>query len=221
MNGIPRNIVLSSISAILPIYATTTGAVTSAFPSESDYAACASFQQQAETSDKEQLAIALDYFSSGKYREALNILSRLDKRYKLNARFKAYIGVCYFYEWDYKMTCKYLDPVMADIEVYAPHEKSIYFFANAESHFMLEEYKQAIPLYEKMLTVCFDTEKGDAYFRLGFCYMQESDWLNALDNLNSSLLYYEQFGYPENKQARVVQIKKMIAGCRKAIGNPQ
>ena len=178
---------------------------------------CFATQQNDEKTDKEQLTIALDYFSSGKYREALNILARLDKRYKLNARFKAYIGVCYFYEWNYKMTCKYLDPVMNDIEVYAPHERSIYFFANAESHFMLEEYIQAIPLYEKMLTVCYNKEKGDAYFRLGFCYMQNKDWQNALDNLNSSLLYYEQFGYPENKQARVIQIKKMISGCNKAL----
>lgn len=221
MNGILRIIALSSISASLPIYATTPEAVSPALKSEREYTACADIQPQAATSDKEQLAIALDYFSSGKYREALNILSRLDKHYKLNARFKAYIGVCYYYEWDYKMACKYLDPVMDDIEVYAPHEKSIYFFADAESHFMLEEYKLAIPLYERMLTVCFDAEKGDAFFRLGFSYMQENDWQNALDNLNSSLLYYEQFGYPQNKQARVVQIKKMIAGCRKAIGNPQ
>ena len=42
--------------------------------------------QQSGMPDKEQLAIALDYFSGGKYREALNILSRLDKKYKLNPR---------------------------------------------------------------------------------------------------------------------------------------
>ena len=49
--------------------------------------------------DKEQLTIALEYFSSGKYIEARNILTRLDKRYKLNPRFKAYIGLCFYYTW--------------------------------------------------------------------------------------------------------------------------
>lgn len=168
--------------------------------------------------DREQLAIALDYFGSGKYREALNILSRLDKKYKLNPRFKAYIGVCHYYEWNFKMACNYLDSCMNDIEVYAPHERSVYYFADAESHFNLEEYDKAIPLYEKQLNVCFDKEKGDVYFHLGFCYMNSRQWQNALDNLNAALLYYERFGYPADKQARVIQIAKMIKGCKKEAG---
>lgn len=163
--------------------------------------------------DKEQLAIALDYFSSGKYTEALRLLIRLDKKYKLNPRFKAYIGVCYFYEWNYKMTCKYIDPILDNIEVYAPHERSIYYFSDAESHFYMGEYDKAINLYEKQLNVCYNKEKGDVFFRLGYCYMNKQEWQNAIDTLNSSLLYYKHFGYPENKQARVVQIDKMIKGC--------
>lgn len=165
--------------------------------------------------DKDQLSIALEYFGSAKYREALNILSRLDKKYKLNPRFKAYIGVCHYYEWNYRQACQYLDSVMTDIEVYAPHERSVYYFSDAESHFNLAEYDKAIPLYEKMLNVCFDKEKGDAYFRLGFCYMQKEEWQNALDSLCSALLYYEKFGYPEDKQARVIQIQNMIKGIKK------
>lgn len=167
--------------------------------------------------DKEKLAIALDYFGSGKYREALNILSRLDRKYKLNPRFKAYIGVCHYYEWNYRMACNYLDSCMNDIEVYAPHERSVYYFADAESHFNLEEYDKAIPLYEKQLNVCFDKEKGDVFFHLGFCYMNSRQWQSALDNLNAALLYYERFGYPADKQARVIQIAKMINGCKKEI----
>ncbi len=170
-----------------------------------------------QMNDKDQLTIALEYFSSGKYREALNILSRLDKKYKLNPRFKAYIGVCHYYEWNYKETCSYLDPIIEELEVYAPHERSVYYFACAESHFLLGEYEKAVPLYEKLLSVCYNSEKGDAYFRLGFCYMENGDWKKALADFEASLSHYEQFGYPANKQARVIQISKMINGCKKQI----
>ena len=178
--------------------------------------ALAAIGQTARTMpDKEQLEIALDYFSSSKYREALTLLTKLDKKYKLNPRFKAYIGVCHYYEWNYKEACKYLDATIKDIEVYAPHERSIYYFTDAESHFFLEEYEKAIPLYEKMLNVCFNNEKGDAFFRLGFCYLQINENKVALDNPNSALLYYEKFGYSDDKKARIVQIKKMIEGLKK------
>lgn len=178
--------------------------------------ALAAIGQTARTMpDKEQLEIALDYFSSSKYREALTLLTKLDKKYKLNPRFKAYIGVCHYYEWNYKEACKYLDATIKDIEVYAPHERSIYYFTDAESHFFLEEYEKAIPLYEKMLNVCFNNEKGDAFFRLGFCYLQINENKVALDNLNSALLYYEKFGYSDDQKARIVQIKKMIEGLKK------
>ena len=178
--------------------------------------ALAAIGQTARTMpDKEQLEIALDYFSSSKYREALTLLTKLDKKYKLNPRFKAYIGVCHYYEWNYKEACKYLDATIKDIEVYAPHERSIYYFTDAESHFFLEEYEKAIPLYEKMLNVCFNNEKGDAFFRLGFCYLQINENKVAQDNLNSALLYYEKFGYSDDKKARIVQIKKMIEGLKK------
>lgn len=178
--------------------------------------ALAAIGQTARTMpDKEQLEIALDYFSSSKYREALTLLTKLDKKYKLNPRFKAYIGVCHYYEWNYKEACKYLDATIKDIEVYAPHERSIYYFTDAESHFFLEEYEKAIPLYEKMLNVCFNNEKGDAFFRLGFCYLQINENKAAQDNLNSALLYYEKFGYSDDKKARIVQIKKMIEGLKK------
>lgn len=172
-----------------------------------------------DLSDKELLANGIEYFGSGKYREALNILTKLDKKYKLNPRFKAYIGLCHYYEWNYKEACKYLDLCINDIEIYATHERSIYYFANAESHFNLEEYKKAIPIYEKQLNVCYDKEKGDVFFHLAYCYMNSCEWENALDNLNSALLYYERFGYPQNKKTRIIQITKMIKGCKKEIRN--
>lgn len=171
-------------------------------------------QPEDGTTDKQQLGIALDYFAAGKYREALNLFTRLDKRYKLNPRFKAYIGLCHYYEWEYKEACKYLDPAIEHLDVYAPHERSIYYFACAESHFHLAQYAEAMPLYEKQLSVCYDKEKGDAFYRLGFCHMFAREWSLAAERLQSALDYYERFGYPTDRQARVEQIKKMLRGCQ-------
>lgn len=174
--------------------------------------------QTADTmSDKDQLTVALEYFSSGKYIEARNLLTRLDRRYKLNPRFKAYIGLCHYYTWEYGKAVEYFDPYIDELDVYAPHERSIYYFADAESHFLLEEYDKAIPVFEKALTVCYDNEKGDIFFRLAYCYMSRQEWQNALDALDSSLKFYERFGYPENKSARVIQIQKMTSGCKKKL----
>lgn len=172
-------------------------------------------QTATQMPDREQLQIALDYFASGKYSEALSLLVKLDRKYSLNPRFKAYIGLCYYHQWEYDKACAYIDPYIDQLEAYAPHERSVYYFTSAESHFFLGEYKKAVPMYEKMLLVCYDKEKGDAYFRLAYCYMDAQDWSTATDMLDSALAYYERFGYPENREARVEQIKRMAEGCRK------
>ena len=106
---------------------------------------------QGGNNDSEMLERALDYFAGEKYHEALLLLNRLDKKYNLNPRFRAYIGVCYFHEADYKEACRYLDDTMSRLEVYSPGERSVYYNVAAESHFMLNEYEKAIPLYEKKL----------------------------------------------------------------------
>ena len=132
----------------------------------------------AQTTDPDPVLLdkAVAYFNSEKYHEALLIFQQLDKRYKLNDRFRAYIGLCYYNEWEYKSATKYLDEVTPRLTMLAPHERSVYYFANAESHFQLQEYKAAIPFYEQALTVCYDNEKGNilsarivlyVWFRMG------------------------------------------------------
>lgn len=164
-------------------------------------------------SDSNRLGKALDYFAGGKYHEALILLVDIDKKYNLNPRFKAYIGVCYYYEWDYKEACRYLDAIIPELEVYAPHERSIYYNAAAESHFNLAEYNLAIPLYERQLLVCYDNEKGDAFYRLGFCYMFIEKRQIAADYFNSALQYYTRFN-PSGKENRITQIGKMLNGLK-------
>lgn len=176
--------------------------------------------QQRANPDSQQLGKALDYFTSGKYHEALMLLTSLDKKYELNPRFKAYIGICYYYEWEYKLACRYLDKVMEQLDVYAPQERNIYYNSAAESHFMLQEYDKAIPYYERQLLVCFENEKADAYFRLGFCYMFEEKWDCAIDYFKSASVYYEKFHTPEG-DARKAQIEKMIKGCEEKLKEHQ
>ena len=91
-------------------------------------------------------------------------------------------------------------------------------YCNAESHFQLGKYKEAIPLYEKLLNVCFNNEKGDALYRLGFCYMFNEDWANARDYFNSATAFYERFSeITPILTARLQQIKNMVKGCEKEL----
>lgn len=173
------------------------------------------FAWEQETNiDSKELGKALDYFSGQKYHEALIIMKNLDKRYELNPRFKAYIGICYYHELNYELACKYLDEAMPHLEVYAPHERSIYYNIAAESHFKLEEYEKSIPLYEKQFLVCYDNEKGDILYQLGFCYMRNNSWQNAADCFSASIAYYKSFSVPDRKP-RIIQMEKMIRGCEK------
>lgn len=121
--------------------------------------------------DAEQLARALDYFSSEKFHECLVLLQPLNRRYKLNPRYRAYLAVCLYYEWEYAEAIRLFDEVLPQLQGVAPHELSLYYWMDAESYFALQQYARALPLYEKMLPVCWENEKPDAYYRLGFCHL--------------------------------------------------
>ena len=120
--------------------------------------------------DAEQLARALDYFSSEKFHECLVLLQPLNRRYKLNPRYRAYLAVCLYYEWEYAEAIRLFDEVIPLLQGVAPHELSLYYWMDAESYFALQQYARALPLYEKMLPLCRDNEKPDAYYRMGFCH---------------------------------------------------
>lgn len=121
--------------------------------------------------DAEQLARALDYFASEKFHECLVLLQPLDGRYKLNPRYRAYLAVCLYYEWEYAEAIRLFDEVIPLLQGVAPHELSLYYWMDAESYFALQQYARALPLYGKMLPLCRDNEKPDAYYRMGFCHL--------------------------------------------------
>lgn len=171
-------------------------------------------QRRQKSEDAEQLGRAIDYFSSGKYHEALLIFQKLDKAYELNPRFKAYMGVCHYYEWNYEQATRYFDTVIDSLGAYAPHERSFYYFADAESHFNLGHYQKCIPLYEKQLELCYDNEKGDAWYRIGFSYMFLEDWENAYNAFRHALSCYENYRNTPDLHARITQIRKMLPGIK-------
>lgn len=193
-------------------------------------------QQKAEArkkADAELLARALDYFKSEKYHECLLILQPLDKRYKLNPRYRAYLGICLYQEWDYEAAVKCLDEAIPQLEGFAPQERSIYYWTDAESHFNLQQYHEAIPLYEKMLGLCHDNERPDAYYRLGFCHLflaensaeenvaegkaaevNASEKAKAKECFEQALLGYQKYRNNASEKARIAQIKHMIQGLK-------
>lgn len=173
----------------------------------------------AQTTDPDPILLdkAVAYFNSEKYHEALLIFQQLDKRYKLNDRFRAYIGLCYYNDWEYKSATKYLDEVTPRLTMLAPHERSVYYFANAESHFQLQEYKLAIPFYEQALTVCYDNEKGEIYYRLGLCYMFGSEWEKARDAYAHCEEFFRKYRSIPDVEARLTQAINMRKGCQAKI----
>lgn len=175
----------------------------------------AALAQQSEGS--ERLGMALEYFQTGKYHEALIIFQKLDKQYKLNPRFRAYIGLCYYYEWDYKTAVKYFDKVLPLLGGLAPHELSVYYYAAGESYFQMQQYAKALPYYEKDLTVCYNQEKGDVCYRIGLCHMFAGEWQKAYDSYSAAETYYTEYRDTKPLEARLAQIENMKNGCMNGI----
>ena len=198
-----------------------------------------SFQEKKgdRKADAEQLARALDYFSSEKFHECLMLLQPLNRRYKLNPRYRAYLAVCLYYEWEYDEAVKLFDEVIPLLQGVAPHELSLYYWMDAESYFALQQYDRALPLYEKMLPLCRDNEKPDAYYRMGFCHLfaAESSGASSSEKASGSsessgasnverkkakecfelsLEGYLKYRNTPNEQARIAQIRHMIGGLK-------
>lgn len=172
---------------------------------------------QSKEADTEALRRALEYFQSQKYHEALLIFQRLDQSYKLNARYKAYIGLCYYYDWDYKKATEYFDTFLPKLDMLAPEERALYYYADGESHFQLGHYDQAIVLFQSALTLCHDRDKGDSWFRIGFCYYFLQQPALAQGCFLVAEYYYATFRNSPDLQARRQQMAHMMRGLRPEI----
>ena len=199
----------------------------------------ASFQEKKgdRKADAEQLARALDYFASEKFHECLVLLQPLNRRYKLNPRYRAYLAVCLYYEWEYAEAIRLFDEVIPLLQGVAPHELSLYYWMDAESYFALQQYDRALPLYGKMLPLCRDNEKPDAYYRMGFCHLfaaessegsssekasgssESSGSLaeerkKAKECFELSLEGYLKYRNTPSEKARIAQIRHMLGGLK-------
>lgn len=172
---------------------------------------------QGKEADTEALGRALEYFQSQKYHEALLIFQRLDQSYKLNARYKAYIGLCYYYDWDYKKATEYFDTFLPKLDMLAPEERALYYYADGESHFQLGHYDQAILLFQSALALCHDRDKGDSWFRIGFCYYFLQQPALAQGCFLVAEYYYATFRNSPDLQARRQQMAHMMRGLRPEI----
>lgn len=164
--------------------------------------------------DAEQLARALDYFASEKFHECLVLLQPLNRRYKLNPRYRAYLAVCLYYEWEYAEAIRLFDEVIPLLQGLAPHELSLYYWMDAESYFALQQYDRALPLYGKMLPLCRDNEKPDAYYRMGFCHLFAEERKKAKECFELSLEGYLKYRNTPNEKARIAQIRHMLGGLK-------
>lgn len=164
--------------------------------------------------DAELLARALDYFASEKFHECLILLQPLNRRYKLNPRYRAYLAVCLYYEWEYAEAIRLFDEVIPLLQGLAPHELSLYYWMDAESNFALQQYARALPLYEKMLPLCRDNEKPDAYYRMGFCHLFAEERKKAKECFELSLEGYLKYRNTPKEKARIAQIRHMIGGLK-------
>ncbi len=170
--------------------------------------------------DADRLGMALEYFQSAKYHESLLLFAQLNQKYRLNPRYKAFTGVCYYYEWDYENAVKYLDEAIPKLKGFAPHERSFYYWADAESHFNLLRYEEALPLYQEMLKLCYLNEKADAYYRMGLCYMFTDQWYEANYNYKLALEHYLKYRNVSVEKARIAQLRNMINGCQAFLPKP-
>lgn len=143
--------------------------------------------------DAEKLSRAVEYFQSGKYHEALIWFSKLDKKYKLNPRFQAYMGVCCYYDGEYERAIEALEPILPKLKAFAPHELAVYYYSVADSYFRLNKYIDAVPFYEKHTLLCYNNEKGDSLFRIGICYRCLGDIEIAQEYFVEALAYFRRY----------------------------
>lgn len=173
----------------------------------------------AQVKESEKLGKAIEYFGGEKYHEALILFQGLAKKYQLNPRFYAYMGVCYYKEQDYPHAAEVLDSIIPHLEPFPPHERGICYYSCAESHFLLGDYATALSYYEMALPVAFEHEKGDIYYRMGCCgMMMQSDTIQ-IENFRLANKWFEKadMSIPETR-ARRKQTENMLKALLVAHG---
>ena len=179
-------------------------------------------------SSQEQLTKALEYFQGGKYHEAILCFTKLQKRYKLNPRFLAYLGMCYYKEGMYEEAIENLREGIPALSSYSPKEQAVYSYYCAESLFEIGEYTESLHYYNLTLSNVQGNDRADVLFHTAFAYYLR-DGASA-DNapqlitcLSEAQSLYEAntSSSTELQHARLQQTRTMLAGLNNIVKKAQ
>lgn len=170
--------------------------------------------QNAQTTDRERLGKAIEYFQTGKYHEAMLLFSYLNEHHRLSARTIAYLGVSCYYDGEYAEACKYLDQTADKISVYAPQERLVYYRCNADAHYRQEQYAEAIGMYERCCLVGDIASRQDSAYHIALCYIALKQWSQASEWLHTSLAYLEAMPTNKDTVAKTQSIREAMEMCR-------
>lgn len=169
--------------------------------------------------DTELLGKAVEYYQGGKYHEAVLAFEKLQKSYRLNPRFKAYLGYSYYKEGEYENAIQYLSDAIPELESYSPKERAVYCYSCAESYFLLSRYEESIRYYSEALPMTEGNDKGDVYYHTAFAYYQLEKYAEALVNFTEAINNYVIGDNNELHKARKSQAEKMLRWLRKNANN--
>lgn len=180
------------------------------------------------SSSQEQLTKALEYFQGGKYHEAILCFNKLQKRYKLNPRFKAYLGMCYYKEGMYEEAIENLREGIPALSSYSPKEQAVYSYYCAESLFEIGEYTESIHYYDLTLANVQGNDRADVLFHTAFAYylrdgVTPENAPQLITYLSEAQSLYEA-NIPSStdlQQARLHQTRTMLAGLNKLVKKAQ
>lgn len=174
-----------------------------------------------QTTDKKQdaelLGKAVEYYQGGKYQESILAFEKLEKRYKLNPRFKAYLGMSYFKVSQYKEAVESLKIGIPELSVYSPKEQAVYIYSCAESLFRLERYNESIDYYTQALPITEGNDKGDVLFHTAFAHHFLDNDSTAIPLFQQALALYKEHSNPADElhSARLRQTEIMLRGLIK------
>lgn len=180
------------------------------------------------TSSQEQLTKALEYFQGGKYHEAILCFTKLQKRYKLNPRFLAYLGMCYYKEGMYEEAIENLREGIPALSSYSPKEQAVYSYYCAESLFEMGEYTESLHYYNLTLSNVQGNDRADVLFHTAFAYYLRDG--ASPDNAPQLITYLSeaQSLYEANtssstelQHARLQQTRTMLAGLNNIVKKAQ
>ena len=180
------------------------------------------------TSSQEQLTKALEYFQGGKYHEAILCFTKLQKRYKLNPRFLAYLGMCYYKEGMYEEAIENLREGIPALSSYSPKEQAVYSYYCAESLFEIGEYTESLHYYDLTLSNVQGNDRADVLFHTAFAYYlrdgaSPGNAPQLITYLSEAQSLYEAntSSSTELQHARLQQTRTMLAGLNNIVKKAQ